>query len=132
MEVSAVVAGATGEPVPLDHALKTLTLADTGHLDPVARREDVNRDGIADGRLVLAAHLAEIPLGRHAGLLEVPLQRLAEPLGLDVVERDLRGGVPVGLDRLLLGHRAGPSLDDRAPDDRAVLVEVLGHTQLLS
>ena len=130
MEVGTVVAGTTGEPVPLDDALEALALADAGHLDLVAGGEDLDGDGLADGQLVLAADLDEVALGSHAGLLEVSEQGLVEPLGLDVAEGDLGGGVAVGLHGLLLGDQAGPGLDDRAADDGAVFIEVLGHTQL--
>ena len=132
MEVSAVIAGTTGEPVPLDDALEALALADAGHFDLVAGGEDVDGDGLADGQLVLAPHLDEVALGSDAGLLEMTEQGLVEPLGLDVAEGDLRGGVAVGVDGLLLGDHAGPGLDDRAADDGAVFVEELGHTQLCS
>ena len=125
-----MVAGTAGEPVPLDHALEALALADAGHFDLVAGGEDIHSDGVADGQLVLAPHLDEVALGRHAGLLEMPEQGLVQPLGLDIAEGDLRGGIAVGLHRLLLRDQAGPGLDDRAADDRAVFVEELGHAQL--
>ena len=126
----AVIARTSCKPVPLDNALEALALADAGHFDLVAGAEDVDRDGVADGQLVFAANLHEVPLGRDARLLEMTKQGLVESLGLHVAEGDLRGGIAVGLDRLLLRDQAGTGLDDRAPDDRAVFSEELGHPQL--
>src|SRR5665647_640759 len=105
MEVSAVIAGTAGKPVTLHNALKALALADTGHLDLVAGGEGLHGNGVADGQIVLTPHLDEVALGSHTGLLEMSEQRLVQPLGLDIAERDLGRTVAVIIDRLLLGDQ---------------------------
>jgi len=127
MKVRAVIARAASETVALDDALEAFAFAHSGHFDLVTRAEDIHRNGIADVERVF-----EVSLRGDTRLLEMAQQRLVQPLGFHVAIGDLRRRITVDFDSPLLRDHAGTGLDDGAPDDRAIVVEELGHPQLCS
>ena len=124
-----MISRAAGEAMAFDHTLEAFALADTADLDLVAGFERFHGDRFAHGQIVLPRHLNEVALGGDTRLLQVAKKGLVQPLGLAVAEGDLSGGITILLDRLLLRDETGPGFDRRAPDDRPVGLEVLGHPQ---
>ena len=80
----------------------------------------------------LVAELADVLERRGVGLLEVAQLGLGQALLLDLAERELHGLVAVALVGADGGDEAGARLDDGDALDAAVLLEYLGHTELLS
>src|SRR5205085_12030550 len=86
------------------------------------------RRGIALHHVHLAAHAGR----RHAGLLEVPLDRLADARRARLDEADLDRFVAVAGGGLGLDDDTRTGLDHRAGGDRAVRREQLRHPDLLA
>jgi len=104
-------------------------------VDAVAGRELLHRDLVPDLGLVPAVHaeLAQDPAGRKAGLVEVALHGLGDPLDLAVLDQaELHRRVAVLLLRLALHDDAGAGLEDGDGDRPPVLGVDLGHADLLA
>ena len=82
--------------------------------------------------VVLDADLAEVTTRCNALLGEVTAHGLVDLLGLDLAEAQLHGLVAVGGLRLDLAHRVRLSLDHGHGDELVLLVEDLGHADLLT
>src|SRR5215213_4571192 len=131
--VRAVAHRAPAEVVPLDRAREALADPGARDLDPVARRERLDRDRLAGSELAAPTQLDEPAVRLDLVLLQVTELTLGElPLG-DLVERELHRVVAV----LGLGphgdDRARARLDHGHRGHRARLrVEDLRHTELLA
>ena len=113
---------------------KPLPLLTPATLDRLAVLERLDGDGVADLELADAAELDQMPHAvLEAGLLEVAELGLADVLVLALLEgraarprsRRCRRCVTC-----VTGH--GPACDDGDGDDVAVVVEELGHAELLA
>src|SRR5690606_22205845 len=133
--VVAVGSALAGEVVALHHTGEAFALGGAGDVRLLAGLEDVGdgelladleRGGVGD------PDLEEHPAGSDAGLGVVALQRLVHPVGLDLAEGDLDGRVPGLLRRLDLHDADRPRLYDGDGARLGVLVEDLGHAQLLT
>src|SRR5262245_6158723 len=134
VEHRAVGGRAAAEVVALHHALEALALAHAHHVHRVPGGEDLHRDLVA--HLDLGAlphpHLAEHAAGGQAGLVEVALHGLGDPLDLAPAHQaELHGRVAVLVLRLALHDHAGPRLDHGHGHRPAVLGVDLGHADLL-
>ncbi len=119
--------------MPLDRALEPLAFGDAGDADGLAVFECLDGDRVADLQIGHVAKLDQMPLAvLETGLLEVAQLGLRELLVLAVLERQLDGRVAVGLRRAHLRDRARAGLDDGDRDAVAVVVEQLGHAELLA
>jgi hypothetical protein len=87
-------------------------------------------EGVLGG--VVGAQLDRHPARRDARLGEVAGLRLVHPTGVDGAEADLHRGVAVDGDRPDLGHDARTRGDDGHRNHPVVLVEHLGHAELLA
>src|SRR5690606_4028196 len=81
---------------------------------------------------VVGAQFDEVAARRDAGLLEVTRARLVHLARVDLPEPELHGGVAVLLRAADLGDDARPGLDDGHRNDPALIVEDLGHAELLA
>ena len=120
--------------MPLHDTGEALALRDADHVDVLAGREPIDRDGRADfvRRRVVRSHLDEV-LGRSdAAFREVTLHRLADARLFDLAEAELHGRVPVPLRGSDLRDDARPRLHDGDRDRPAFIGEDLGHAQLLA
>src|SRR4051794_22932957 len=130
--VRAVRLRAGGEVVALDRALEALALRGAGDLDRLADLEGLDRDGVAHEPLArVVAELDEVLHRGRAGLLEVAELGLGEVLLLGRAEGELDGLVAVALVGADARHRARAGLEHRDALDPAVLLEELGHAELL-
>ena len=115
--VRAVRARKAGEMMALDDAGVAVSLGDSGHVDLVARLEDVGRrDRLAELQLAFAApvELARRDPGRDFGLGEMAaLRRRSRARACCLPEGHLHGVVAVGRRGLDLRHGARPELDHR-------------------
>src|SRR5690606_38637304 len=122
------------EAVALHDTRGALALARAGDLDLLAGLEDVGGDLLAEFVLggVVGAQFDEVAARRDAGLLEVTRARLVHLARVDLPEPELHGGVAVLLRAADLGDDARPGLDDGHRNDPALIVEDLGHAELLA
>ena len=99
-----------------------------------ARVEHVRTELLADLVAVesVGAQLDEVPARGDVGRLEVAGDRLGDLARVDLPVGELDGGVAVLLLRADLGDDARPGLDDGHRNDPVVLVEDLGHAELLA
>ena len=81
---------------------------------------------------VLDAYLAQVTGRLDALLGEMAAHGLVDLLGLDLAEAQVHGLVAVGGLRLDLAHRVRLGLDHGHGDELVLLVEDLGHADLLS
>src|ERR1043166_8913743 len=133
MEHRAVGGAAAGEVVTLHAALVALALRLTDHVDRVARLEDVDLHFVTDVRIAAVRHFRERAERLEAALLEVTALRAGDAAVRDFLDQsDLHGVVAVLVGGLLLYHEARTGLNDRHRDERAVLGEYLGHSDLLA
>src|SRR5579875_1518642 len=133
--VRAVGLGPAAEAVPLHRPLEPLADPGPRDLDPVAGTEDLDGYALAlHGLGEVAAELDEVPVGAvDAGLRQVPAFGLRQlPLG-HATPGELDRLVAVGFGCAHRDHGPGPRLDHgHRRDGAALLVEDLGHPQLLS
>src|SRR5690606_31540131 len=122
------------EAVALHDTRGALALARAGDVDLLAGLEDVGGDLLAEFVLggVVGAQFDEVAARRDAGLLEVTRARLVHLARVDLPEPELHGGVAVLLRAADLGDDARPGLDDGHRNDPALIVEDLGHAELLA
>src|SRR5215211_3097966 len=129
--VGAVAHRAAGETVALDGPLETLALGRGADVDPVAYLEDIHPDALAN----LAAHVPQllqvfarwrIELGERAS------PGLVEAAGLGCPEADLYGRVAILLGSADRRDQVRLHLDYGYADERAVILEGLGHLLLAS
>ena len=135
MHGAAAVGGGSALGAPaLDDAGVALALADAGDIHFVAFLEGVRLDDVADVHLRGIVQTELVQHAQRAGfrLVEVALLGLGELALTDFVEAQLNGGVAFLFDCLLLDHFAGAGLNDRDGHDLALLIEDLGHADLLA
>src|SRR5690606_4124219 len=133
--VVAVGSALTGEVVALHDAGEAFALGGAGHVGLLAGLEHVGHGDLLaelEPGHVGDPDLEQGPTRRHAGLGVVALQGLVDPVGVGFTERDLDGGVAVLLRRLDLDDAHRSCLDDGDGARLGVLVEDLGHAQLLT
>jgi hypothetical protein len=119
--------------VALDRALEALADPDSRDLDLVAGLEDLHGDRVAAIQIARAAELDQVALAvLEPGLLEVAQLGLGELLVFAVFEGQLDRRVAVALGGAYLGDGTGPCFDDGHGDAVAVVVEELGHAELLA
>src|SRR6185437_14028783 len=119
------------EAVALDRAGEALAAGDTRHLRLVALLERLDRDRVAGVPALGVAELDQRAVRGDPGRLQVAGARPGELLLLDRAERELHGGVAVGLGRAHGDDRARARLDHRDRRDLPRLgVEQLGHAEL--
>jgi len=104
-------------------------------VDLLVCREDVRQDGVTGLALVAGIHrdLGHEASRRNAGGREMAgycLRRMTSGTTLD--ETDLHRLVTVGVDFPALYNHAWPGLDDGDGNDPPILVEDLGHADLLA
>ena len=129
------VAGAEAlEVVPLHDTGVALALAGADDIDQGAGLEGLGGDLLAERVLarVGRAQLDGVAPRRDAGLGEVARLGLVHPARVDRAVGQLDGDVAVGLLGSDLGHHVGSGLDHGDRDDPVVLVEYLGHPELLA
>ena len=132
---AAAVGGGSALSAPaLDDALVAVALAGAGDIHEVAHLEGVGLHEVADVQLggVLQVELTEILLGSHVRLLQVAQLALGELALGHILEAHLDGGIAFLLSGLLLGDHAGARLDHGNGDHVTVLIEDLGHPDLLA
>src|SRR5262245_3818932 len=126
------------ELVALDDARESAALRHALHVHVLALLEDRDRQALPDlvGGLrvsaIIGAELAHVARRRQVALRELPEHRARETKFLVGAEAELDRGVAVLVRRAHLGHRARPGLNDRDGKDVALLVEQLGHADLLA
>jgi len=133
VEHRSVSGRATPEVVALHDALEALAAADADHVDAVAVGEDTGDEHLVAGlqrigplrELHFAAHAGR----RHAGLLVVATERLADTRRLLFHQPELHRFVAVGRGGLRLHDHARPGLDHGGRRHGAVLREDLGHAE---
>ncbi len=116
----------------LDRALEALALGGAGDLHAAADLEGLDGDRLAE--LQLAGLVAELDDGAHrrrVGLLEVAELGFGEVLLLRQPEGELHGFVAVALGGADRRHRARAGLEHGHARDASVLLEDLGHAELL-
>ena len=129
----AVRLGSAPEVVTLDSALEALALGNAGHADVLAVFEGLDRDRVADLEVGHAADLGQVALAvLEAGLLEVAQLGFGELLVFAVFERQLDRRRAVALGGAHPCDRTRPRFDDGHRDAIAVVVEELGHAELLA
>src|SRR5262249_36323432 len=119
------------EVVQLDGALEALALAGADDVHHLARLEQ--RAGERLAGLALAhrpAHLAQVALGRDAGLGEMALERLGHELGPDGAEAQLQGLVALAVLAAQGDHGVGPEVEHGDRHALAVGQPRLGHPAL--
>src|ERR671916_2371211 len=124
--VRAVAHRAPGETVALDGPLETLAFGGGADVDPVAHLEDIHPDALAH----LAAHvpqLLQVPAWWCIDLGERTGPGLVDPAGLGRPEADLYGRVAVLLGGADRRDQVRLHLDHGYADERAVILEGLGH-----
>src|SRR4051794_28657151 len=130
--VRAVALRARLEAVALDRALEALALRGARDLDLGADLEGLDGDRLADEQLArLVAELDDVLHGRGVGLAQVPELGLRQVLLLRGAERELDGLVAVALVGADARDGTRPGLEDGGALDAPVLVEDLGHAELL-
>src|SRR5258708_32910461 len=134
MEHGAVRSAATTEVVTLHDAMKTLALRLANHVDGGTRLEDADLHPIADVCLARVLELAQRTHRLlHDGPLEVPPKRTIDAAAGELLDQtDLHGVVAVRRGCLPLYDEARAGLNDRHRDERSVLGEHLGHSDLLA
>src|SRR5688572_9446654 len=133
--VVAVGSALTGEVVTLHDTGESLALGGTGHIGLLTRLEHVGHGDLLaelESRRVRDPDLEKSAGGSDASLGVVTLGGVVDPVGLDFPERDLNCGVTVLLGGLDLDYTYRPRLDDGHGARLGVLVEDLGHPQLLT
>ncbi len=121
---------------PLHDALEAAAFGDSGDVHELALAEQADRNRLPDGEgpglIGGDAELLEHPAGLDPGLLEATELGPGEPLLLGLPEAEGHRGVAVALRGPLAHHGAGGRIDDGDRDEVAVLVEHLGHPNLLT
>jgi len=124
----AVGLGSSARVIAMDHALKAAALGASGHLDELAGSENPHRhfgSRLGSGGLSQQVEAPEHPgSDRQAGLGGMSQLGLPGPRASPGAEAELDLPIPH------LHHRAGPRLDDRDRDGRAVVGEDPGHSEL--
>jgi hypothetical protein len=122
------------EAVALHDAGEALALAGRADVDPGAGLEHVSRDLLAERVLggVVGAQLHGEASRRDARLGEVARLGLVHLAGVDRAVADLHRGVAVDVHRADLGHDTRSRREDGDRHDPVVLVEHLGHAELLA
>ena len=124
--------GPAGEVVALDRALKALALGDARDLHAPADLEGLDRHALAELQLArLVAELDHVAHRRRVGLFQVAELGFGQVLLLGLPERQLDRLVAVALGRADRRHRARAGLQHGHARDAAVLLEQLGHAELL-
>ena len=133
-----MVLGAVGhwtaaEAVALLITREATTHAVAAHVHLLASFEITNGDLVAqfEPADVIDAVFAEVAQKFLAGLGEVTLGGFVDQLVARFAEADLNGGIAVCFRCFELGDAARARLDQSDRDGFALLVEELGHTQLL-
>src|SRR5215218_7391738 len=127
--VRAVAHRAPGETVAFDSPLETLAFGRGADVDPVAHLEDIHPDALAH----LAAHvpqLLQVPARWRIELGERASPGLVDPAGLGGPEDDLYGRVAILLGGADRRDQVRLHLDYGYADERAVVLEGLGHLLL--
>src|SRR4051794_7006841 len=134
LALGAVRGAQAAEAVPLHDTGGALALAGADDVDLRDALEHLGGQLLADlvRRGVLRAQLDQVPARRHTRLGEVPTLGLVHLAGVDLAEAELDGRVAVHLGGAHLGDHARARLDDGHRHDAVVLVEDLGHAQLLA
>src|SRR5256885_13634564 len=103
--------------VPLVLAGESLALRGAGHIDQLARREQVRLERLAHGvaGVGLEPDLLEVAMSLDPRLLEMTGGGPGQLLLLDLAEAELDRAVAVLLDGPEPNHRAGAGLEDRGP-----------------
>src|SRR5690606_9740444 len=122
--LGAVGRGHAREVPALHDAGGAAALGRCGDVDLLAGREGLDGDVLTVGLEV--AKLDEVPLRPHAGLLEVPGERLVHRLLLLLEPAELDGGVAVRGRCLALHHGARTGQQDRDRNEPVALPD-LGH-----
>src|SRR5699024_682374 len=132
--LGAVTGALAGEAVALHDTRVALALGGAGDVDDGAVGEHVHAHFLADleGRGVGDPQLDQVPARGDPGLGVVAGDGLVDLARVDGAERQLHGLVAVPLCGAHLGHHARPRLDDGHRDDPVVLVEDLGHAELVA
>src|SRR5215213_8212041 len=129
--VGAVAHRAAGETVAFDGPLETLAFGHGADVDPVANLEDIHSYALAH----LAAHIPqflEVPARGSIEFGKLASPGFVDPAGLGCPEANLYGRVAVlrgGADRR---DQVRLDLDYGNTDERAVVLEGLGHLLLAS
>src|ERR687893_1741334 len=129
--VRAVAHRAPGETVALDGPLETLALGRGADVDPVAHLEDVHSYALAH----LATHvtqLLQVPARGRIEFGERASPGLVDPAGLGRPEADLYGRIAILLGGTHSRDQVRLDLDHGYADERAVILEDLGHMLLAS
>src|SRR5215204_6200165 len=129
--VGAVAHRAAGETVAFDGPLETFAFGRGADVDPVAHLEDIHPDALAH----LAAHvpqLLQVPAHRRIELGERASPGLVDPAGPGCPEADLYGRVAILLGAADRRYQVRLHLDYGYADERAVILEGLGHLFLAS
>src|SRR5215208_3686136 len=129
--VRAVAHRAPGEAVALDGPLEALALGRGADVDPVAHLEGIHPDALAN----LAAHvpqLLQVPARGRIELGERASPGLVDPAGSGSPEADLYGRVAILLGGADRRDQVRLHLDYGYADERAVILEGLGHLLLAS
>src|SRR5215204_3027185 len=124
--VGAVAHRAAGETVTLDGPLEAFALGGGAYVDLVADLEDVGADALAH----LTAHapqLLEVLARRRFQPGERAGPGLVDPAGFDRAKADLYGRVAVLLGGADRRDQVRLDLDDGHADERAIVLEGLGH-----
>src|SRR5690606_28031900 len=116
-----------GEAVTLHDTGGALALGGTDHVDLGTGLEHVGGDLLAERELggVLGADLGHVAARRHAGLLEVALERLGDLARVDLTGRELHGRVAVGVRGADLRHHVRAHGDDGHRHEATLLVPEL-------
>src|ERR671910_2813867 len=129
--VGAVAHRAAGETVAFDGPLETFAFGRGADVDPVAHLEDIHPDALAH----LAAHvpqLLQVPAHRRIELGERASPGLVDPAGPGCPEADLYGRVAILLGGADRRDQVRLHLDYGYANERAVILEGLGHLLLAS
>src|SRR5215211_5967405 len=129
--VRAVAHRAAGETVALDGSLEALAFGSGADVDPVAHLEDIHPDRLA----YLAVHVPQLLQILARGRIEFGERAgpgLVDPACLGRPEADLYGRVAVLLGGADRRDQVRLHLDYGYADERAVVLESLGHLLLAS
>src|SRR4051794_36562011 len=134
LALRAVAGTETVKAVPLHRTCGALALGCARDVDDGTVGEHLGAQLLTDGVALdrVSAQLHQVAARRDVGGLEVAGHGLGHLARVDLTVGELDGGVAVLLLGTDLGHDARPGLDDGHRDDPVVLVEDLGHAELLA